>query len=178
MSVAGGLVERASRRLATRTTRRSFLTRVGRGFVALTGGALVASTLAPERAEANHICGHTYTTGSCPHPYSPLSRTDRWGYPVHPKFGYPVDDHGNLYVDRSQSRRKTCQELVPDVYDFVHHPVYGGGWSRCCNNRVRHIQDCCSRSKIRINGDASVRGYCHGKRRVFCITYQELNVRC
>jgi hypothetical protein len=175
---APGLLERAGRRLAARTTRRSFLARVGRGLLAITGGALVASMLAPERAEAHHICGHLYTTGSCPHPYAPLSRTDRYGYPVHPIYGYPVDDAGRLYVDRMRSRRKVCEERVPDRFDFVNHPRYGGGWSRCCNGRVRHIQDCCSRSRIRINGDASVRGYCYGDRRVFCITYQELNVRC
>ncbi len=178
MTPAIGLVERAGRALAVRTTRRSFLSRVGRAFVAITGGGLVASALAPERAEAHHICGHTYTTGSCPHPFAPLSRTDRYGYPVHPIYGYPVDDDGDLYVDRMRSRRKVCQERVPDEYPFVHHPRYGGGWSRCCNHRIRHIQDCCSRSRIRINGDASVRGYCYGGRRVFCITYQEFNVRC
>jgi hypothetical protein len=172
------LLERAGRRLAARTTRRSFLTRVGRGFLAVAGGAVVASTLAPERAEAHHICAHTYTTGSCPHPYAPLSRTDRYGYPVHPIFGYPVDDQGDLYVSRSAPRHRTCQEWVPTKFTFVHRPQYGGGWSRCCNNRIRHIQDCCSYSRIRINGDGSVRGYCYGGRRVFCITYQEFNVRC
>ena len=87
-------IERAERSLATRTSRRSFIGRVGRGVVALAGGGLVATSIAPERAQAYHICGHTYTTGSCPHPYSPLSRTDRYGYPMHPQYGYPVDDAG------------------------------------------------------------------------------------
>jgi hypothetical protein len=170
--------ERAGTELAKRTSRRSFLGRVGRTVVALAGGGLVASALAPERAEAHHICGHTYTTNSCPHPYDPLSRTDAYGYPVHPTYGYPVDDQGYLYVSQRQQRSKTCQTFLPQHYPFVHHPRYGGGWSRCCSNRIRHIQDCCSSSRIRINGDASVRGYCPSDLRVFCITYQELNVRC
>ena len=91
--------ERAQRALALRTSRRGFLGRVGKGVVALAGGSLVATALAPERAEAHHICGHTYTTGSCPHPYAPLSRTDRYGFPVHPTYGYPVDDQGEIYTD-------------------------------------------------------------------------------
>ena len=71
-----------------------------------------------------------------------------------------------------------CQTVVPEEYPFVPNPRYGGGWSRCCNGRVRHIQDCCSTSDIRINGDGGVRGYCPRGRKVFCITYRELNVRC
>ncbi len=138
----------------------------------------MASTLAPERAEAHHICGHLYTTRSCPHPYRPHSRVDRWGYPVHPTLGYPVDDHGDLYVSKDQPRHRTCQERVPELYPFTGHAQYGGGWSRCCGGRVRHIQDCCSRSNVRVNGDAAVRGYCYGNRKVFCITYQEFDLAC
>lgn len=147
--------------------------------VALVGGGLVATALAPERASAHHICGHLYTTGSCPHPYGKLARTDLYGFPVHPVYGYPVDDRGRIYTDPAkQDRSRVCQERVPEIYDFVHHPRYGGGWTRCCNGRLRHIQDCCSSSRIRINGDASVTGYCPHGLRVFCITYRELDRTC
>ena len=175
----GELTGIATRALAQRTSRRGFLGRVGRGVVALAGGGFVAAALAPDRAGANHICGHTFTTGSCPHPYSPLSRTDRYGFPLHPDQGYPVDDEGAVYTDPdTQVRSKTCEEFVHANYDFVHHPRYGGGWTRCCGGRLRHIQDCCSHSRIRINGDAAVHGYCPPKLKVFCITYRELNVTC
>lgn len=147
--------------------------------VALAGGGLVASALAPGRASAQHICGHTYTTGSCPHPYTPLSRTDSYGWPIHPLYGYPVDDEGDAYTDPdTQVRHKTCEQLVPMRYGFVKHPRYGGGWTRCCAGRLRHIQDCCSTSRIRINGDYSVTGYCPRRLRVFCITYRELDRTC
>ena len=171
-------VETASVGLAERTTRRSFLGRLGAGLVALVGGPLVAVALSPDRAEARHICGHTFTTGSCPHPFSPRSRVDRYGYPVHPRYGYPVDDRGNIYRSRRQRRRKMCEQVVPDRYPYTGRPVYGGGWSRCCNGRIRRIADCCSYSRTRINGDASVTGYCHRGRRVFCIGYRDTNVRC
>ena len=120
-------MERAQRALAQRTSRRGFLGRVGRGVVALAGGSLVATALAPDRAEAHHICGHTFTTGSCPHPYAPLSRTDRYGFPVHPTYGYPVDDRGKLYRHpKNQVRSKTCQEKVRQVYPRIErHPVRG-----------------------------------------------------
>ncbi len=175
----GELTAAAARRLATRTSRRGFLGKLGKTVVGLAGGGFVAAALAPERAAAHHICGHLYTTRSCPHPYAPHSRTDLYGYPVHPTRGYPVDDSGALYTDPdTQVRSKTCQEYVPMKYDFVHHPRYGGGWTRCCFGRLRHIQDCCSHSRIRINGDAAVRGYCPPKLKVFCITYRELNGTC
>jgi hypothetical protein len=173
-----GRVERAGTELARRTSRRSFLGRVGRAVVALAGGSVVAVALAPERAEAYHICGHIYTTGSCPHPYTPNTRIDAFGFPLHPTYGFPVDDDGFIYLSEEQTRRKVCQTVVPERFPFVRNPKYGGGWSRCCDGRIRHISDCCSSSPTRINGDGAVRGYCPPGLRVFCIAYQELNVRC
>jgi hypothetical protein len=172
------LAERAAVHLADRTSRRSMLSRLGQGMVALVGGPFVAVALRPSRAEAHHICGHTFTTGSCPHPFAPNSRIDRYGFPLHPQYGYPVDDKGDLYRSKKQRRRKVCQEVVPKKYPYVKNPLFGGGWSRCCNGRIRRIRDCCSYSNRRINGDASVTGYCHGGRKVFCICYRDTNVRC
>ena len=122
--------ERAVTSLAERSSRRSFIGRLGTGVVALVGGPVVAIALRPDRAEAHHICGHTFTTGSCPHPYSPRTRIDREGYPVHPRHGYPVDDKGDIYVSRSQRRRKICEQRVPDRYPYTGRPRFGGGWSR------------------------------------------------
>jgi hypothetical protein len=173
-----GSLERAAVGLAGGTSRRSFLGRLGSGVVALVGGPLVAVALRPSRAEAHHICGHLYTTGSCPHPYGKYARIDRYGYPVHPVYGYPVDDRGRIYVSRDQRRRKVCEQRVPDRFPFTGKPRFGGGWSRCCGGRIRHISDCCSYSHVRINGDASVTGYCHGGRRVFCICYRDTNRPC
>ena len=164
--------------LAQRTTRRSFLGQLGTGIIALVGGPFVAAALRPERAEAHHICGHTFTTNSCPHPFGPMTRVDKYGYPVHPHHGYPVDDRGEIYRSRRQTRRRVCEGVVADRYPQTGRPEYGGGWSRCCNGRVRRIRDCCSYSNTRINGDASVRGYCHEGRKVFCIAYLDTNVGC
>ncbi|MEX2418207.1 MAG: hypothetical protein WD757_07505 [Actinomycetota bacterium] len=171
-------LENAGVKLAQRTGRRSFLGKLGRGFVAVAGGAFAAAALDPSRARAHHICGHLYTTGSCPHPFEPKTRVDSAGYPLHPTYGYPVDDKGNIYKGTNQTRSKTCEEMVPDKYPFTGRPRYGGGWSRCCGKRIRHISDCCSHSNTRINGDSAVKGYCYGSRKVFCIAYRELNVRC
>lgn len=171
-------IEEASVGLAERTSRRSFLGRLGTGFVAFFGGPLVAVALSPQRAEAYHICGHIYTTGSCPHPFSPKTRIDKFGFPVHPEYGYPVDDRGNIYLSRDQRRRKVCKELVPARYSFTGKPKPGGGWSRCCNGRIRRLIDCCSYSQTRINGDAAVTGYCHGGRKVFCVMYRDTDTPC
>ena len=172
------LVERSGVSLATRTSRRSFLGRLGRGLVALAGGTFAASAMDGRRAEAFHICGHIFTTGSCPHPFHPQTRIDRYGYPVHPEHGYPVDDQGALYTSKSQKRSKVCEGLVAEQYRYTKPVKLEGTWARCCNGRVRVVVDCCSRSRTRINGDASLIGYCHQGRRVFCITYRESKVPC
>jgi hypothetical protein len=173
-------VERATENLAGRTSRRSLLGMIGRGAVALAGGGFVAAALDPERAEARWytFCGHTYTTKSCPHPYAPYSRIDKQGYPVHPDFGFPVDDEGAPYTSPTQTRSKTCEERTPELYPQSGSPLLQGVWVRCCNHRLRRLTDCCSFSKIRINGDAALHGYCYGRRRVFCVTYRDTNTRC
>ncbi|MGH2788965.1 MAG: twin-arginine translocation signal domain-containing protein [Actinomycetota bacterium] len=171
-------LEEASVGLARRTSRRSFLGRLGTGFVALVGGPLVAVALRPDRAEAYHLCGHIFTTGSCPHPYHPKTRIDSYGYPIHPKHGYPVDDRGRIYVSREQKRSKTCQDITANKYPHSRPTRIDGGWSRCCGGRVRRIVDCCSYSRTRINGDASLTGYCYNGRRVFCIMYRDTNIKC
>lgn len=178
LKVLNESVERASTAIAARSSRRSFIGRLGAGIVALAGGPFVAAALKPERAAAYHICGHTFTTDSCPHPYRPKTRIDKFGYPVHPRFGYPVDDKGRIYESKKQKRSRTCQDLVARRYRHVHNPRYGGGWSRCCGGRIRRIADCCSYSRRRINGDASVTGYCYNGRRVFCIAYRDTKTRC
>ena len=176
------MIDRLTRRsgvaLASRTSRRSFLGRLGRAVVGLTGGAFVVSAMDGDRAQAYHICGHIYTTGSCPHPFHPQTRIDRFGFPVHPVHGYPVADDGTLYASRTQKRTKICESWVAERYPHARPVVLEGTWSRCCGGRVRVVVDCCSRSRTRINGDASLTGYCHGGRRVFCITYRDSKVPC
>ena len=169
--------ERMSTDLAERTSRRSFLGRLGTGVVALAGGSFVASAMRPELAEAHHICGHTGTTGSCPHPYSPATRIDLSGRPLHPRYGYKIDDRGRRYTSTSQRRSKVCEEMVKRRYG-IPYPRYGGGWSRCCFGRVRRLYDCCARVTRRINGDRANVGYCDNGRRVFCIAYRQTSLRC
>ena len=97
---------------------------------------------------------------------------------MHPEFGYPVDDEGNIYTSRNQKRRKMCEEVVRERYSHVKQPGQGGGWSRCCGGRIRTIYDCCAYTRRRINGDYAVTGYCYRGKRVFCIGYRDLNIKC
>jgi hypothetical protein len=171
-------MERAEVVLARRTTRRSFFGRLGRGFLAVAGGSFVAVALDPERARAFHLCGHIWTTGSCPHPYYPRTRIDTHGYAVHPVYGYPVDDSGRIYRSRKQRRRRICESWVRARYPQASDALLQGAWYRCCDNRVRKVWDCCSASRTRINGDASLTGYCYSGKRVFCVTYYDTDTRC
>jgi hypothetical protein len=168
--------ERFSVDLAERTSRRSFVGRLGTGIVALMGGSFVAAALRPDLAEAHHLCGHTGTTGSCPHPLR-YPRIDLYGYPLHPTEGYKVDDRGRKYTSSSQPRHKICEYMVRAKYG-VPYPRYGGGWSRCCWGRVRRLYDCCARVRYRINGDLANTGYCDSGRKVFCIAYRNTSYRC
>lgn len=187
--------ERFARRLASSQTRRGFLGRVGAAVTALAGGKMAAAAVAPESAQAFHFCGHIYTTGSCPSPLG-LPRIDSQGYPLRPKDGRRIDNLGRLIDDRGYAidedgnrivgptgqpvpkapRTRLCQDWVREIYHL--RPRIDGGWYRCCGGTIRKLVDCCSRSKKRINGDASLVGYCYSGRRVFCVMYYQTKNPC
>ena len=182
--------------LAANTSRRGFLSRVGAALFGVTAGGLVARAVKPGEADAYHFCGHIFTTGSCPHPKGPaLPRIDARGFPLDPSSGDPIDNLGRkvngngVPVDgQGRVRRDADGRPLPPaprarVCDEVQRR-YGmrtsmdGSWYRCCGGTVRKLQDCCSNSNRRINGDAALEGYCHGGRKVFCVMYFQTKVPC
>ena len=141
------------------------------------------------------FCGHTWTTGSCPSPFS-LPRIDARGFPVRPADGRPVDNLGRLIdalgrpLDAAGAplpgpdggvlppapRTRVCEDWVPERYGV--DTVLQGAWYRCCDGQIRKLVDCCSTSRARINGDAALVGYCRPGRRVFCVVYMDTGVPC
>jgi hypothetical protein len=186
--------ERLSDRLAAGTSRRGFLSRVSGAVMGLTGAGTVAGLVEPGDAEAFHFCGHLYTTDSCPHPTG-LPRIDRKGLPLRAQDGHPLDDLGRLIdaggraVDEDgrllidvdgrplpiASRTRVC-DAVADRFGF--DTKIDGAWFRCCGGHIRKLVDCCSYSTRRINGDASLTGYCYKGRRVFCVMYYDTTIKC
>jgi hypothetical protein len=193
--LADGAARALSTRLAGRLTRRSFLGRMGGAVLAATGGAAVAAAVRPETSEAFHFCGHIWTTGSCPSPLG-MPRIDRHGYPLRPSDGRPIDNLGRLvnssgYPIGSGGRRlrgpdgralpaaprtRLCEEWVHERYG--HKSRTQGSWYRCCHGQIRKLVDCCSPSRHRINGDASLVGYCWNGNRVFCVMYYDSGLSC
>jgi hypothetical protein len=189
-----GAAARAADQLVASTSRRGFLSRVGAGVMALAGAQTAGQLIKPGEAEAYHFCGHIYTTDSCPHPTG-LPRIDSRGFPLRArdgkrvddlgrlvdKAGHPVDEDGNALLDPDgralprASRTPVCK-VVGEKYDFK--TSIDGAWYRCCGGRVRKLVDCCSYSRKRINGDASLTGYCYKGRRVFCVMYFQTKVPC
>ena len=190
-----GAARSFSARLAAGMTRRSFLGRLGGVALASAGGTAVAAAVKPEEAEAFHLCGHIWTTGSCPSPHG-LPRVNRDGYPIRPKDGRPIDNLGRRvnrdgYPVNERGRRligpdgrpleraprtRLCEDWVRERFGLS--PVVQGSWYRCCNGQIRKIVDCCTPSRKRINGDASLVGYCWSGRRVFCILYYDSGLPC
>jgi hypothetical protein len=186
--------ERMTDRIAAGSSRRGFLSRVSGAVMGLAGAGAVTGLVAPGEAEAFHFCGHTYTTDSCPHPTG-MPRIDRKGFPLRAADGHPIDDLGRL-IDASgravgedgrvltdldgrplpiASRTKVC-DAVADRYGF--DTKIDGAWFRCCGGHVRKLVDCCSYNPKRINGDASLTGYCYRGRRVFCVMFYDTKVKC
>ena len=197
----GDLAGDLAHRLASSTTRRSFLGVIGGALLGLTAGrAAGAARRVPgtERVSGGWFgfCGHYWTTGSCKGPYR-LPRVDRQGKPLRPADGRPVDDAGRLVNDLGQPvdergnrlagadgrllpatpRTRLCQDGVRRLHG-LDDAVLQGSWYRCCDGQIRKLWDCCSASRRRINGDASLRGYCYGNRRVFCVVYVDTGVPC
>ena len=183
-----------SDRVAAGSSRRGFLSRVSGAVMGLAGAGTVAGLVAPGEAEAYHFCGHIYTTDSCPHPTG-LPRIDSRGFPLRAIDGHAVDDLGRLVdpanrpvdeagqpltdVDGRQlpvaTRTRVC-DVVADTYDI--ETAVDGAWYRCCGGVIRKLVDCCSPHPRRINGDASLTGYCYRGRKVFCVMYYDTKVKC
>ncbi len=193
----GGRVGRALDGIAASSSRRGFLARVGKGLAAVTAAGAVSKLVEPGEADGFHFCGHIYTTDSCPHPLGPvLPRIDRAGYPVEPSSGKPIDNLGRRVNDKGEPvdgsdsvlrdpdgrplppapRTKMCQEGVSREFGIP--AQVDGGWYRCCGGQVRKLVDCCSPSDTRINGDASLKGYCYRNRKVFCVMYFQTKTPC
>jgi hypothetical protein len=188
------VAERLSDRLAGSTSRRGFLARVGAAVVGAAGARTAASLVAPSNAEAFHFCGHTYTTGSCPHPTG-MPRVDAHNLPLRAKDGHPVDDLGRLIDKRGRpvdehgrllrdldgrplpraSRTPVCK-ATGETYGFA--AQVDGAWYRCCGGHVRKLVDCCGYVTHRVNGDGALTGYCYRGRKVFCTMYFQTKVPC
>ena len=92
-----------SHRLATSGTRRGFLATVAGAALALVGAGSATARTRPRHQPLRGtnrtregwfgFCGHTWTTGSCPSPFT-LPRIDAQGYPLRPADGAPVDNLG------------------------------------------------------------------------------------
>jgi hypothetical protein len=189
--------ERLAATLAESQTRKSFLGRVGAVALAVAGGKAVAAAVQPDEADAFHFCGHIWTTGSCPSPYPPLARIDRQGFPLHPQDGRRIDNLGRYVnangfpVDKDRRRlrgpdgellppgprTRICEDWTRELEGLRDLRVQGS-WFRCCGGQIRKLVDCCSFSRRRINGDASLVGYCWGGRRVYCVMYYDSGVKC
>jgi hypothetical protein len=189
--------ERLSAKLAESQTRKSFLGRLGAAALAIAGGSAVAAAVKPDEADAFHLCGHIWTTGSCPSPYPPLARIDRKGYPLHPSSGRPIDNLGRIVDSAGYAldgngnrlrgpdgavlppgpRTRVCEDWTREVKGLNDLRIQGS-WYRCCGGQIRKLTDCCSFSRRRINGDASLVGYCWGGRRVYCVMYYDTGLAC
>ena len=194
--------ERFAHHLASSQTRRSFIGTVGALLLGATAERAVGGAKRPipgtERIAGgwHGFCGHYFTTGSCRGPFK-LPRVDGEGKPLRPTDGRPVDDRGRLINDRGQPvdgagnplvgadgvyaapspRTRLCEDGVRRRHGHK-DAVMQGSWYRCCNGQIRKVWDCCSANPRRINGDTSLQGYCHGKRKVFCAVYVETGIPC
>jgi hypothetical protein len=177
------------------SSRRGFLEWAGAAIIGLAGARTVAKVVLPDDADAyTNFCGHTYTTGNCPHPTG-LPRVDRHGYPLRAGDGRPVDDlgrpvnaQGYPVDEHGQPLRDPDGEPLPPAPRSKVCPAAGaahrlklqvdGSWYRCCGGRVRRLMDCCGQTDVRINGDAALVGYCYQGRHVFCVQYYETMMPC
>ena len=180
------------------TSRRGFLARVGRG---ADGGdrrrASSSKAVKPGEADAYHFCGHTFTTGSCPHPTGRLPRIDAHGFPLRGTRrrarsttsgapingrGEPVDDDGDVLRDPDgrplppAPRTKVCDEIGERSYGFKHH-----GRRRLVPLLRRHGPQ--ARRLLLVLAEADQRrrgaeGYCYAGRKVFCVMYFQTKVPC
>ena len=190
-------LDRFTDSLARDTSRRGFLARVGGALVALTAARTVGTLIEPGESEAFHFCGHTFTTGSCPHPTG-LPRIDSRGFPLRASDGQPIDDIGRPVNEAGQpvdddgqpaARRATAGRCRPAPADAALRAGRGDLRLQLPHRRLlvpllRRQGPPAARllrpsRNTRINGDAALTGYCYGGRKVFCVQYYDTRgARC
>ena len=181
--------------IAGNTSRRGFIARVGGAMMAATAGSVIGRAIEPGEADAYHFCGHIFTTGSCIHPKG-TPRIDANGWPLDAntgkpidnlgrfinKKGLPVDENGNVFQDpdgRPMPPAPADQGLRGDRSPVLdQRPDRRRAGTAAAAATVRKLVDCCSQSNKRINGDASLTGYCFSGRKVFCVMYFQTKVPC
>ncbi|MEA2154368.1 MAG: Methylamine utilization protein MauE [Solirubrobacteraceae bacterium] len=176
------------------SSRRGFIVTAGAAAGVLAAARSVGSLVRPGDAEAYHFCGHIFTTDSCPHPTG-LPRIDNRGFPLRAKDGRPIDDLGRpIDGQGAPVDERGAPLLDPDGRPLPpatrtricsaagrrHHIATrtDGSWFRCCGGHVRKLSDCCTTASHRINGDTALKGYCYGRRHVFCVMYVQTKVPC
>ena len=150
--------------------------------------------MAPGDAEAYHFCGHIYTTDSCPHPTG-LPRIDSRGLPLRAHDGHPIDDLGRLVGADGRAVDEDGRPLTDADGRPLPVATRTAGVRR--GRRALRHQDPGRRRVVpllrrphpqarrllladprRINGDASLTGYCYKGRKVFCVMYYDTNIKC
>jgi hypothetical protein len=117
VSIVDDITERLSRRAAARTSRRTFLARVGQAAVLVAGGPALA-TLLVERAEAR-VCGQSGVAPKCP-TFDCTGADSVWGWCWYASAGCCAN--GGL--------KKICDCCTRD-YPFVHGYCPAGHNVRC-----------------------------------------------
>ena len=193
---SAGASSAASRR-ASRATRRGAASwpASGGALMAATAGGVVSKAVKPGEADAYHFCGHTFTTGSCPHPQR--AAADR--RPRLPAAARTAS-RSTTSAGRSTTRASRSTATASVKRDPDGRPLPPAPRTKVCDEvgerssastprstaagtgaaagTVRKLVDCCSYRNRRINGDAALEGYCFSGRKVFCVMYFQTKVPC
>ena len=185
-----------STRLASGLTRRSFLGRMGGALLALTGGSAVAAACGRRRAKRSTSAdtsgrrvparvlsesrGSIAMASRCARATGGRSTTSAgWSTARAMRSTRTVTASSGPTARPlpAAPRTRLCEEWVRERYGHT-DAVTQGSWYRCCGGQVRKLVDCCSVSRLRINGDASLVGYCWNGKRVFCVMYYDSGLAC
>ena len=122
-------------------------------------GAIEAIGSDPALGYTN-FCGHTWTTGNCPHPTG-LPKVDSKGMPLRAHDGQrggrprPADRLEGP-PDRDRTEDGCSIQMAADTVGAAHAGLpcrvgeydmqtsIDGSWYRCCGGQVRRLMDCCA----------------------------------